>query len=196
MGMEKSRYVDSKKKLIVDMLRELKFKDRTSKYLLNYLTMNDRLLSDVVFVDSCPELSEDKMDSPQKVYVEIKIDELDSFFYKDFLTETNMADLGFNRLRAQITSGPVTIYLRLVVASASFSIRFYELMEGVGEDTKEVSHEITEMVDEVIEVMLNRHHLSSLMDKVNEALDSGDIESFKKYSNEYNEYILSIDGKV
>lgn len=196
MGMEKSRYVDSKKKLIVDMLRELKFKDRTSKYLLNYLVMNERLLSDVVFVDSCPELSIDKMDSPQKVYVEIKIDELNSFFYKDYLSETNAADLGFNRLRNQLNSGPVIIYLRLVVESASFSIRFYELMENVGEDTKEVSSEITEMVDEVIEVMLNRHHLSSLMDKVNEALDSGDVDSFKKYSSEYNEYIISIDGKV
>lgn len=196
MGMEKSRYVDSKKKLIVDMLRELKFKDRTSKYLLNYLVMNERLLSDVVFVDSCPELSEDKMDSPQKVYVEIKIDESNSFFYKDYLSETNAADIGFNRLRNQLNSGPVIIYLRIVVESASFSIRFYELMETVGEDTKEVSSEITEIVDEVIEVMLNRHHLSSLMDKVNEALDSGDIESFKKYSNEYNEYIISIDGKV
>ena len=196
MGMEKSRYVDSKKKLIVDMLRELKFKDRTSKYLLNYLVMNERLLSDVVFVDSCPELSVDKMDSPQKVYVEIKIDELNSFFYKDYLSETNAADLGFNRLRNQLNSGPVIIYLRLVVESASFSIRFYELMENVGEDTKEVSSEITEIVDEVIEVMLNRHHLSSLMDKVNEALDSGDVDSFKKYSSEYNEYIISIDGKV
>ena len=194
--MEKSRHVDSKKKLIVDMLKELTFKDRTVKYLLNYLVMNERLLKDVVFVDNCPALSEDKMEVPQRVYIEIKVDELSSFLYKDLLIETSAPDVGFNRLRALINSGEFIVYLKLVMSSANFSIRFYELIDSVGEDTKEVSSDISEMVDGVIEVMLNRHHLSTLMDKVNEALDSGDVESFKKYSNEYNEYLLLIDGKV
>ena len=194
--MEKSRHVDSKKKLIVDMLKELTFKDRTVKYLLNYLVMNERLLKDVVFVDRCPELSTDKMEVPQRVFIEIKVDEVNSFSYKDYLTETSAADIGFNRLRSLINDGAFTVYLKIVVESSNFSIRFYELMENVGEDTKEVSSDISEMVDGVIEVMLNRHHLSTLMDKVNDSLDSGDIDSFKKYSSEYNEYLLSIDGKV
>ena len=204
--VEKSKSLESKKKLLAGLIGNYQFSNRPSKYILNYILRSDSILRDLRFVSSDNQFTSGHDDQVQEVFVEMSVlnQVLESgntadgrdFYYRDCRLATMQADQAFVNFKALLKTGRVILNLKLNIPPGDLNIQLYDLLEDSDHNVGNLSEDIVSAASEVIEKMTVQYELDCMMARVNEALDRGDRKAFMEYSEEYREFFKKVNGTI
>lgn len=161
-----------KKEFIRWFLKNYQLKRREGVWILNYLLTSERILKNVCFTDDahyCPRAI---------VMSTVDTEGLPFRFYEN-ATMTNDPEKAFSRLKKSINE---VIYIQLNFTSSMLNPKYLAVLEEnpYVPSTKPIRLQDKKMAESMMAISISKHHETYLLQLIDEALDQGDKERFKK----------------
>lgn len=173
--------VAAKKRFITWLIKNHQLKRRESVWVLTYLKDNEKLLSNVHFVDEahyCPRAI--VMSTSETAGIPFR-------FYKGKIMSAD-AEKAFNDLKMNLDE---KMYIQVNLPNAYESMEYIAVVEENEHTPKEVSSEDEQYANEIIDMFTQQFKLNDLQKRIDEAIDQNDKVKFMELTSELNGLQLS-----